>query len=193
LEYQYFKQDFHNCNTNLAVMDFRGYGFSTGSPYFSCLYEDAMPIYNHFIEWIKDNGFSDSIFVMGRSLGSFCAAEIGSHNPPEVRGMIFESGIGSTYKIMKYLFRINIPQIDKDSLDEWSNDTRVSKFKKPTLIIHGTSDWIVPVEHAHVLYESIPNDVYKKLILIEGAGHNNIFQFGQEYFNPLKDFINKFK
>ncbi len=192
-EYQYFVSTFFECGVNLAAMDFRGYGFSTGQPKFSALFEDALPIYEQFEQWLKENQFYESLFVLGRSLGSTCAAEIGSRNPAGLRGVIFESGIGSAQQIITDLFRINVPLVTPDALKEWSNDTRAAKFTKPVLIIHGTSDWIVPYKHAKILFDALPDTVDKQLISIEGAGHNNIFQFHDEYFTPLKKFIAKFK
>ncbi|TFF88180.1 MAG: hypothetical protein EU549_03495 [Promethearchaeota archaeon] len=192
LEYQYFKSLFFSCGVNLAVMDFRGYGFSSGTPIFSSLYADALPVYRQFEKYLEENDLCESIFVLGRSLGSHCAAEIGSHNPKKVRGIIFESAIGSTYKVMKQLFRVNIPNMES-AVRAWSNDTRAEKFRKPTLIIRGSADRIVPKEHGKILYDAIPDVVDKRLITIAGAGHNNIFQFKEEYFEPLKKFIETYK
>jgi len=193
IEYQHFRGLFFQCGVNLAAIDFRGYGFSSGDPRFSKLYEDAFVIYEHFVDWIKSQGLNQSVFVLGRSLGSTCAAEIGSHNPSNLKGIIFESGIGSSYRIMTQLFNVNVPEAQKDLLKEWSNDIRATKFQKPTLIIHGTNDWIVDPEHATILFEAVPSDVQKKLVMIKGAGHNDIFQFEGEYFGALKEFIQKNK
>ena len=192
-DYQYFLPLFFKCGVNLAAVDFRGYGFSTGQPKFSALFEDAFPIYEQFTEWLEEQKLSDSLFVLGRSLGSTCAAEIGSKKPPGLRGVIFESGIGSAHQIMIDLFRVNIPLVSPETLKKWSNDARAEKFDKPVLIIHGTSDWIVPYKHGKILFNALPDNIDKKLVSIEGAGHNNIFQFTDEYFTPLKEFIEKFK
>ena len=78
---------FLNIGVNFAVVDYRGYGFSSGNPYYSSLFNDAMPIYNCFKLWLINQHISNSLFVMGRSLGSVCAAEIGSHNPSELKGI----------------------------------------------------------------------------------------------------------
>ncbi len=133
------------------------------------------------------------MFVQGRSLGSVCAAEIGSHNPNDVRGIIFESGFGSAYNMMTRLFRVRGSDITPEALKEYSNDTRIEKFQKPVLIIHGTMDWIIPSNEAQVIFNAIPENIEKKLVLIEGAGHNDIFSYKDEYFTPLKEFIKKYK
>ena len=76
---------------------------------------------------------------------------------------------------------------------DWSNETRAAKFKKPVLIIHGTQDQVVHCENARILYDAIPESIEKELIYIEGAGHNDIFQYEAEYFTPLTRFIEKNK
>jgi len=193
LDYQYFYQQYFECGVNLAVMDFRGYGFSSHKPTYKALLDDSMPIYEQFNEYREEIGLSESIFVKGRSLGSVCAAEIGSHNPPLVNGMIFESSFASLYNMMKRLFRIRGPDIKPETLKPYSNDTKVKQIQKPTLVIHGTNDWIIPNSEGKLLYNSLPDKITKKFILIEGAGHNNIFSFSEEYFQPLKNFIEKYK
>jgi len=191
LDYHYFVELFFECDVNLAVVDFRGYGHSSGKPIYSSLITDALPIYQEFKNWINNNNFKDSIFVQGRSLGSVCASEIGSHNPKELKGIIFESGFASIYNIMTQLFGVR--GITPESLKEYSNDTRISKFQKPTLIIHGTRDYIISCEEGKKIYDVIPKKVEKEIILIEGAGHNDIFSYENQYFNPLKQFILKYK
>ena len=193
LEYRYFLDFFFECDVNLAVVDFRGYGFSSGEPIYSSLITDAMPIYNEFYKWMHNYNLYDSLFILGRSIGSVCASEIGAHNPDGLRGIIFESGFASIYNMMTRLFRVNSPEITPESLIEYSNDTRIKKFKKPVLVIHGTADWIIPTEEGILIYKILPEIVEKNIILIDGAGHNNIFSFKNEYITPLKEFISKYK
>jgi len=192
-DYQYFLDIFFDCSVNLAVVDFRGYGFSTGDPIYSSLISDALPIYDKFHEWIIANNLNNSLFLLGRSLGSACVAEIGVHNPKNLRGIIFESGFASIYNMMTRLFRVSGPEITPEGLSEYSNDTRIKKIQKPVLVIHGLQDWIIPPNEGKLIYECIPEGIEKKLVMIEGAGHNNIFSFKEEYISPLKDFIQKNK
>jgi len=192
-DYQYFASRFFDCNVNLAVVDFRGYGFSSGKPYYTSLISDALPIYKEFEKWIEKKSFNRSIFVHGRSLGSVCAAEIGAHNPERLKGIIFESGFASAYNMMTRLFRISSPNLTPLSLDEYSNHTRIKKFKKPVLIIHGTNDWIIPSTEGELIFQSLPEPIKKKLVMIKGAGHNDILTYKEEYFIPLRNFISTFK
>jgi hypothetical protein len=193
LEYQYLTSLFFECGVNLAVVDFRGYGHSSGEPTYSSLLSDAFPIYQKFKRWIDDEGLKNSLFVQGRSLGSACASEIGAQNPEDLRGVIFESGFASVYNMMTRLFGVKGPGITPEHLSKYSNDSRVKQFKKPVLAIHGTMDWIIPPSEGKLLFDSVPKNIEKKLIMIEGAGHNDIFSFNEEYVSALKTFIQKFK
>lgn len=192
-DYQQFSDFFFDGGVNLAVVDFRGYGFSSGDPTYSSLITDALPVYNEFNKWMIENNLENSLFILGRSLGSVCASEIGAHNPENLKGIIFESGFASIYNMMTKLFRVSGPGITPEALNEYSNDTRIKKIKKPTLIIHGTQDWIIPCDEGKLIYDNISEEIEKKLVLIEGAGHNDIFMHKYEYITPLKAFINKNK
>ena len=44
-----------------------------------------------------------------------------------------------------------------------------------------------------IIFDTIPKGVEKKLVLIEGATHNDILSFKEQYFKPLKEFIQNFK
>ena len=192
-DYKYTLNFFFQCGVNLSVMDFRGYGFSTGEPFYTSLIKDALPIYNKFYKWIKKNNFNDSIFILGRSLGSICTSEIGSHNPDSLNGVIFESGFASIYDMMTGLFGVDGPEITPEFLSDYSNDTRIRKFKKPTLVIHGTNDLVIPSYQGRLIYDNIPEGTEKRLVMINKAGHNDISYYEDEYIIPLTEFINKNK
>jgi len=95
--------------------------------------------------------------------------------------------------MMTDVFGVRSSALTPDSVEEYSNDTRVKKFNVPTLLIHGTTDRIIPYSESQLLYQSLPNSVEKKLVLIEKAGHNNILSFNQEYFLPLSEFVQNYK
>ena len=48
-------------------------------------------------------------------------------------------------------------------------ESSIVKVKVPTLIVHGTADDVVPVEHARLLAERAPR---AELLVLDGAGHS---------------------
>ncbi|MBY9004721.1 MAG: alpha/beta hydrolase, partial [Candidatus Lokiarchaeota archaeon] len=107
--------------------------------------------------------------------------------------IIFSSGFANIFNLMTQLFRVKSTLITQSSLNRYSNDFRVRKFTKPVLIIHGSSDMIIPHSEAILLYKSVPENVEKKLVTIEGAGHNDMINYRDIYFSALEDFVNKYK
>lgn len=192
-DYLQISRDYLACGVNFAVVDYRGYGFSDGEPSFKYLFKDCFTAFDGIKKYIKVQEYNGKVFVLGRSLGSICAAELASKTPPGLQGIIFESGVGSTFLLMRDLFGFVGPEFSKEKIKPWSNDTRIAKLKKPVLIIHGTADQIVPVQHADIIYNAVPEGIYKKKVLIEGAGHNDILMWTDKYFPPIKEFIQKFK
>ena len=79
-DYSYLANKYIELDINFAVFDYRGYGFSTGTPIYSALFSDPLIIYKKFNEWIEkeyDGICSKKFVLMGRSLGSSCAASLG--------------------------------------------------------------------------------------------------------------------
>jgi len=67
-------------------------------------------------------------------------------------------------------------------------DTRelLHKISQPTLIMHGTDDKMVPIEHSKILNEKIPNS---RLELFEGLGHSFTIEDPLKVNNLIWNFI----
>ncbi len=193
LHYEGIRQLFHQAGVNLAVFDFRAYGFSTGNLSYTALLKDPIPLYHKFKTWMEKEypGKSAEEFIcMGRSLGSACASALGAYeDAPNITKIVFESGYSSTYDLMTRLFMLRHPQITEETLEPYSNHIYQKKIRKPTFILHGVRDSIIPVEQGQQIFDCIPSDVPKQFVRIEDATHNNIMLFGEKYFGPLKEFL----
>jgi alpha-beta hydrolase superfamily lysophospholipase len=195
LHYEGIHQLFHQAGVNLAVFDFRAYGFSSGTLSYTALLTDPIPLYHAFKLWMEKeySGKSAEEFIlMGRSLGSACASALGAYpNATNITKIVFESGYSSTYDLMTKLFMLKHPQITEETLAPYSNDTYQKNIRKPTLIIHGGRDSIIPISQGEMIFDCIPSDVPKQFIRIDKATHNDIMLYGNMYFGPLKEFIEK--
>lgn len=190
-DYIFDIENYLGCGVNLAIVDYRGYGISSGEPSYLHLLEDSPKIYRKLCDWLRKKHFNQQIFVMGRSLGSACAIEIGSHNPREVLGYIFESGFADTWKLFTELFNISLDRINPQELSSWNNLFKIPLIKASSLILHGTKDSIIPISQAYTLYEYLSPEYKKRIVPIEGAHHNNIHSYTEQYFSELTSFIQK--
>lgn len=174
---------------NLFVTDYRGYGSSNGKPTISNMLGDAHTIFKGFREIIRQEGFNNSLFLMGRSLGSMPAIELAFHYQDEIHGLIIESGTSNNFRhILSYLGITGAEAIlEEESL--FLNKIKIKQVRRPTLIIHGEYDEIIPVEEGKELYQN-SGAQDKEVIIIPRAGHNDIMMVNQTlYFDTIEKFV----
>ena len=186
-DYDYVAPVYNDLGLNLVVADYRGYGASTGSPSFGALSRDAKLILNIVLEEMEKRGYSDNLWIMGRSLGSLSALELAADCADRIKGLIIESGFANVVRVMKRLDHfprdVNLPEFDQECLD------MVRKISVPTLILHGDIDEIVSHSEGEFIYDNL-GTAEKRMITISGAGHNDIMYVGiKEYFSAMLSLI----
>jgi alpha-beta hydrolase superfamily lysophospholipase len=95
-DYDSIAPAFHSAEASLVSAEYRGYGSSTGSSSTSSLLDDAPLILDHVIAFLRERGHTGPLVVMGRSLGSAPAIELGSTRGDDIAGLIVESGFAQT-------------------------------------------------------------------------------------------------
>jgi len=172
---------------NLFVADYRGYGASGGTPTFAGMVGDAHTVFKAFLSILRSNGHSGGVVVMGRSLGSMSAIELAHSCQEQMEGLIIESGFASMLRLLTHLgFPGELPDISEVA---FPNMAGMRSVTLPTLILHGEHDNLIPVSEAIDLYESSAAQS-KELVVISGAGHNDIMMVGMEkYFKAIREFV----
>ncbi len=179
---------FREIGLNLFVVDFRGYGWSTGRPSLQGLKEDGPRVADFFLEEISrdQGGRAPRPFIMGRSLGSAPACEIALSHGDFFAGLILESGFASVLPLLELLgIADGLPEAAVDEL--FSNHRKLARLKIPALFLHGDQDNLIPPVHAYDNHAHIPHD-HKTLRIIPAASHNDLMLFG-DYFGAIQDFV----
>lgn len=179
---------FGQIGINFLPVDYRGYGRSTGSPTLTAMMNDCHAIFKQAKSWLSDNGFTGSIIIMGRSLGSASAIEIASACQDDIDALIVESGFAYIMPLIRLLgISADYPGVNEESGPE--NYKKIKQFTKPTLIIHAEFDHIIPFSDGETLYKNSISPS-KKLLEIKNADHNSIFHTGfREYMNAIKTLV----
>lgn len=163
----------------VLVVNYRGYGRSTGKPGQEALYADALAIYEYAI---ASGVAPEQIVVMGRSLGSGVATMLAGSRP--VRGAILITPFDSLAAVaaghypfvpVRLLLRHPFPSSD------WAKRTRA-----PALFIAAGNDLVVPSIHAQRLYETWLGK--KHIHVLAGMGHNDIDQH-PDYYRLVNEFL----
>lgn len=156
---------------DVLVMDYRGYGKSTGKKSMEKLYDDA----NLWYDYVKKQYSESSITVYGRSLGTTFATFVASKNNP--KNLILESPFYSIVEVAKSRF----PFLPVKSLLHYKFPTYIfiNQVSCSITIYHGTEDSVIAFEQGKKLFNSIQQDA-KQFISIQQGGHNDLVVF-EEY------------
>jgi pimeloyl-ACP methyl ester carboxylesterase len=163
---------------SVALMEYRGYGRSNGSPSQKALSEDAAELYRRLIK--RPDVRSERVFFHGRSLGGGVACALAARHRPVA--LILESTFTSLRAMASRLW---IPGfLVRDPFD---NADVLQSFDAPSLILHGREDEIIPFAHGEVLANLNPQ---ARLVAFD-AGHNDLAIQTRPYWTTITDFINK--
>lgn len=163
---------------DLFIIDYRGFGKSTGTLSEKGLYADGRAAYRELLA----RGYEpEDIVVLGRSIGTGIACEIAATE--EIRALILETPFTS----MVELATEYIPILPRLILNyKFENEKKAAKIDVPTLIIHGDQDEVIPIEHGRTIFDAFSEP--RELALLAGAGHND-FTGHREYVASLTGFL----
>lgn len=187
VEYDSLAHLYRQAGVNLIVVDYRGYGASGGHSSFATMLRDAHTVLRAVRAGLAGEGFSGSLFTMGRSLGVQAAAEIAAQYPDQLAGLIVESGAASVARMVASLTQMG----QAAAADELArrHEAKLRSIRIPVLMLHGEQDDLIPLDTALGFYELLESHD-KRLVIIPAAGHNNILLVGmRQYFTALQEFI----
>ena len=173
---------------NFLAVDYRGYGQSTGWPTASTLLADSCAVLDFVADWLRRDGSTGPLLVMGRSLGSASALELTLRRPAMIAGLILESAFAHTGPLLRRI-GVNLAALPDFSEDHGFRQLdKIRAFAKPTLVIHAERDHLIPFSDGQTLYDASPAPD-KHLLKIPRADHNTIFAVGlRPYLDSVQSF-----
>lgn len=163
------------------MIDYRGYGRSTGRPEESGTYLDAQAAWEHMTQV---RGFARSeIVLFGRSLGSAVAAWLAAENEPA--GLILESSFTSVPDLGAELY----PWLPVRLLSRYGYDTRAQlrRVKVPVLVAHSPADDVIPYRHGRNLFAAAPQS--STFLEMSGSHGDGFMRTGERYLEAFDDYL----
>ena len=174
-----FSREFTSRGYDLFVIDYRGFGKSTGALSEHSLYYDADFCYDYLTHLYNEN----QIVIYGRSLGTGIATYVASHHNP--KALVLESPYFNIFDLavrhMPYLPSLLIAMLLKYPLrtDKW-----IVKVNAAIYIFHGIDDQLVPYDSSVRLLRLLKNKKDAFMISIENGNHNHL-RFHPKYQRTL--------
>lgn len=165
----------------VLVVDYRGYGKSTGIRNEANFYADAYLAYQH----CKTLFPPEKIVAYGRSLGTGPACWLAAN--AKLQALVLETPYTRftdlvEQKVLGFPMRWFLNY-------QFDNLNQLRNIDEPVLIVHGTDDSLIPISHAQSLSKVCkhPNSSF---LVVKGGGHNNLPTY-QTYKDGLDYFLKK--
>ncbi len=164
--YAPFAKNFTRNNYEVWMIDYPGYGKSTGKRKEKILYEDALTFYKMAMARVA----ADSIIIYGKSLGTGIAAQLASVR--DCKKLILETPYYSMDALAKhYFFIYPVGSMTKYGIPTYQYFDYINA---PITIFHGTRDRVIPYKQAKKL---ATKKAGTELITIDKGRHNNLNDF----------------
>ena len=149
----------------LYLMNYRGYGESSGTPSETALVADSLILFD------KVHGEHDSVVVIGRSLGSGIAIHLASCRP--VARLVLVTPYNSIEELAARQFPyLPITLLLRDKFESWRYAGAISA---PTLVIAAELDDVIPLNSTESLFSRL-NPAIASIAVVREAGHNSVSQ-----------------
>ena len=158
------------------LVNYRGYGGSTGRPSETALVADADAVF----DWVKAR--HDSVVVMGRSLGSGVATALAADRP--VERLVLVTPFDSIAKVAGDHFSSAAQSLVSDRFD---SARRMSRVKADVLVVVAAQDEVVLRARSDALIAAI-NPASRHVVMIPDATHNDLGRYPQ-YLASVEQFV----
>jgi uncharacterized protein len=164
---------------SLYLVNYRGYGGSTGRPTEKGLFVDGLAVFDHV------RSRHSSVVVMGRSLGSGVAVHVASRRP--VDSLVLVTPFDSLVNVARgHLPHLPVGLLMRDRYDSVSQARNVTS---PVLAVMAQADEIIPEVRSSALVAAFPADQVS-VEVIPGVGHNTLDQ-SPAYLGAVRAFLSR--
>ena len=172
---------FHRLGFAVLIVDYRGYGQSTGQPSVKGTLTDAEAAWNWLLT--EKQIRPESMVIFGRSLGGAVAAGLAGKVGPSA--LIVESSFARLYDVAKGLYpylpvSLLLPE-DYDSIASLSNGAF------PLLVVHSADDELVPCALGEGIFAAYSGP--KQFVRISGSHNEGFMTDNRRYRAGLEQFL----
>lgn len=166
----------------LAVVDFRGYGLSTGVPTLRDAIADARPV----LDEARRAAAGRPLVIMGRSLGGACAADLCQAEHFGVAGYVFESAAADLAGLVRRRGLTPPAAFSPDEIVAFDPLPKLARCTSPALVLHGERDTLIAPAEARQSFDALAR-CRRTLAFVPGRGHNDV-SLHPDYWQALARF-----
>jgi hypothetical protein len=159
-------EELESLGTVFLVIDYPGYGRSSGSP----SEEGLLATGEAAVAWARERHPDRPVIVCGWSLGAAVAIATAARHPEEVRGLIALSPWTNLADVAHGIFPAAL--VRAMLREHYDSLAAAATIRAPALVIHGERDNIIPVDHGQRIAEALAGPT--RWVPVRGAAHNDL-------------------
>ena len=172
---------FNGLGLDVLIIDYRGFGQSTGKPSVDGTVRDAEAAWRWLT--VEKGVASDRIVIFGRSLGGGVAAALAA--TAQSRALILESTFTSLRDVAKDMFpwapvRLFLPQ-------DFDSPAALAKVRVPLLVVHSPDDEVVSFRFGQSLFDGYNGP--KRFMQLHGSHNAGFLESRNRYVREMADFL----
>ena len=177
----YLRSVFEENEYSYLFVEYAGYGGDEKKPSRELLFRDA----ENIVSFLKTKNYTQTL-LFAESIGSGVASYHATLMP--VDRILFIAPFDSLVNVAKTKLPV-YPMflLEKLSKENYDNLALLRDYTGEIRIIHGAKDNVIPLKRGKALFENI-NIPNKEFIVIDGAGHNDIYDF-EITWKSISDFL----
>jgi len=179
----YFKSIFEKAGYSYIFVEYAGYGGDGNKPSRELLLKDT----ENIVSFLETKNYKETAIIT-ESIGAGVASYHVSLLPPD--RMLFIAPFDSLMNVARshfpfYLYPTSF--MSKFSKENYDNVPLLQNYNGILTVIHGTKDRIIPLKYGKALFDKTTTSS-KEFIAVEGAGHNNIYNF-KKMWEIIENFL----
>jgi len=171
---------FNDLGLDTLIIDYRGYGQSTGQASEQGTYLDAQTAWDYLVD---NRGIpAERIIIFGRSLGGAIGAWLGTQRTSAavIIESSFSSGVDMAHRLYPFLPARLITRLQYPVADY------AGRLNCPVLVIHSRHDEIIPFDMGRAIYAAVKQD--KRFLELKGDHNNGFLISHTDYVDGLRNF-----
>jgi fermentation-respiration switch protein FrsA (DUF1100 family) len=171
-------QEIAAAGSSVLILDYRGYGKSSGQPSEEGLYRDS----DAGLDYLLGKGYRPGLIIVhGESLGTAVAVDLASRRP--CAALILEAPFTSASDVAGTV----LPFVGPLLIRSYNSLSKIQRIRVPEFFMQGDRDEVIPLRLGQKLFAAAQGS--KTFWIIPGAGHNDILETaGGEYRLKLSAF-----
>lgn len=173
---------FNKLGLDVLIIDYRGYGQSTGKPSVEGTILDAEAAWHWLIT--EKGAAPDQIVIFGRSLGGGVAAALAGR--VQARALILESTFTSLRDVGKEMFPW--APVGLFLQQDFDSPAALAKTHAPLLVVHSPDDKVVSFRFGKSLFDGYSGP--KQFLQLGGSHNSGFLENRASYIRGLASFLN---